>query len=104
VWQNEWFYLTREVPVGILYRHGAYSFLNYRMNKYWDIGARFDYAQGALPVNVMERSWSGIIGYHLTETSALRLQYKNRNVEGEGINEGWCQLTFGIGPHSHELE
>ncbi|MFH1283485.1 MAG: hypothetical protein ABII27_07450 [bacterium] len=104
IFQNEWMYLTREVPAGKLYRHGLYSFLNYRFSKFWDLGGRFDYTEGAFPVNSIERAWSGIISYHMTETSAVRLQYKKRNVESKDIDEGWLQVTFGIGPHSHELE
>ena len=104
VFQNEWLYLTREVPAGKLYRHGFYSWLNCRFSKYWDIGGRFDYADGALPVNSIERALSGILSYHLTETSCARFQYKNRKAAGKKINEGWVQFAFGIGPHSHELE
>jgi hypothetical protein len=102
--QNEWLRLRREVPVGTLTRDGFYSFLSYRFNKYVDLGGRWDYAENAFPTEVIERSISGILSYHLTETSALRVQYKRRRVEGETINEGWTQLVFGIGPHSHELE
>jgi len=90
--------------VGTLNRDGFYSFLNYRTDKYWDFGARFDYAENAWPVISYERALSGIITHHLTETSYWRLQYKHRNLDGKTINEGWLQVSFGIGPHSHELE
>ncbi|MBI5573379.1 MAG: hypothetical protein HY919_02330 [Elusimicrobia bacterium] len=42
IFQNELLYLMREVPVGTLKRYGWYSFLNYRFNKYWDWGFRYD--------------------------------------------------------------
>ncbi len=102
--QNEWMHLRREVPVGILHRQGGYSFLQCRLNKYWDVGARFDYADNAFPDKVIERSGSAIVGYHLTETSDLRIQAKRRRVGDDDISEGWVRMTFGIGPHSHELE
>ena len=102
--QNEWMHLKREIPVGTFHRDGFYSFLNYRADKYWDFGARFDYAEGAWPAISYERSLSGIITRHLTETSYWRLQYKHRNLDGKNVNEGWLQVSFGIGPHSHELE
>jgi hypothetical protein len=102
--QNEFFYLKREVPVGTLHRHGLYSLVNYRWSKYWDAGTRFDYAENALPGKVIERAVCGLINYHLTETSIWTLEYKNRNISGEKINEVWVRFTFGIGPHSHELE
>lgn len=102
--QNEYLHLTRRVPEGRLQRDGLYSFLNYRWNKYWDTGARFDYAEGAFPAKSVERAWSLQAGYHFTETMRLIGQYKVRRVDGRTANEGWLQLAFGLGPHSHELE
>jgi hypothetical protein len=102
--QNEWMHLKREIPVGTLHRDGFYSFLNYRADKYWDFGARFDYAENAWPEISYERALSGIVTRHLTETSYWRLQYKHRNLDGKNVSEGWLQVSFGIGPHSHELE
>jgi len=102
--QNEWMHLKRDVPVGKLNRDGFYSFLNYRADKYWDFGARFDYAENAWPEITYERALSAIVTRHLTETSYWRLQYKHRNLDGRNVNEGWLQVSFGIGPHSHELE
>lgn len=102
--QNEYMHLTRKVPAGRLQRDGLYSFLNYRWNKYWDTGARFDYAEGAFPSKSIERAGSLLAGYHFTETTRLLAQYKARRIDGRTIHEGWLQLAFGIGPHSHELE
>ncbi|MFA5137699.1 MAG: hypothetical protein WC728_00585 [Elusimicrobiota bacterium] len=102
--QNEYFRLVRKGVAGRLYRDGLYSFLNYRVNKYWDVGGRFDYAEGAFPEQSIERSYSAMGGYHFTETTRAMVQYKHRRVDGISINEGWLQLAFGIGPHSHELE
>ncbi len=102
--QNEWFHLRREIPVGTLDRDGLYSLLNYRWSKYWDAGIRFDYSENALPVISRERVYSAILTRHLTGTTHARLQYRHKNVDGDKANEGWVQLSFGIGPHSHELE
>ncbi|MCB4755836.1 MAG: hypothetical protein LHV69_02265 [Elusimicrobia bacterium] len=102
--QNEWLRLKRRGPVGTLTRDGFYSFLSYRLNKHVDFGGRWDYAENAFPTKIIERAISGILSYHLTETSALRVQYKRRRGVGETINEGWTQLVFGLGPHSHELD
>ncbi|MBI4676278.1 MAG: hypothetical protein HY748_01710 [Elusimicrobia bacterium] len=102
--QNEWLHLSRKVPPGNLERDGFYSYLSYRFDKHLDLGGRFDYAEGAWPVRSFERSFSAIAGYHLTETSAVRLQYKVRGMDDKTVHEGWLQLAFGLGPHSHELE
>ncbi len=102
--QNEWMHLKREVPAGTLNRDGFYSFLNYRADKYYDYGLRVDYSENAAPEISYERAVSAVFTRHLTETSYWRLTGKKRNADGKNINELWFQLSFGIGPHSHELE
>lgn len=102
--QGEYMRLTREVPVGKLERDGLYAFANWRFSKYWDLGARFDYAEGAFPAMSRERDYSLIATRRLTETTTLRAQYKHLNLDGEKTDQAWFQLTFGLGPHSHELE
>ncbi len=102
--QGEYMRLTREVPVGTLKRDGLYLFANYRISKYYNFGARFDYAENAFPAITYERDYSLIATRNLTETTTLRAQYKHINLSGEKTDEGWLQLSFGLGPHSHELE
>lgn len=108
LFQNELFWLKRETPLGKIKRFGFYSFVNYKINKYYDFGIRYDNTEDAFPhnddVNISEKSEavSFIATRNLTETTKLRLQYKyqieNRN------NSVYLQLQFGIGPHSHPLE
>jgi len=102
--QGEYLRLTRDIPVGKLKRDGLYAFANYRQSKYWDFGARFDYAENAFPEITYERDYSLIATRHLTETTTLRAQYKHINLSGGKADEAWFQLIFGLGPHSHELE
>jgi hypothetical protein len=102
--QNEWIHLRREIPEGKLNRDGFYSFINYRANKYWDYGLRFDYSENSDSAISYERAISAIVTNHLTETTYWRITAKHRNIDGKNITEGWFQLSFGIGPHSHELE
>jgi hypothetical protein len=102
--QGEYLRLTRDVPAGKLRRDGLYLFGNYRATRYWDFGARFDYAENAFPYITYERNYSLIATRRLTETTTLRAQYKHINLSGEKTDEGWFQLIFGLGPHSHELE
>ena len=102
--QNEWFHLARKVPAGNLNRDGGYSLVNYRWSKYWDAGVRFDYSENAMPVISYERVYSAMLTRRLTETTHARVQYRHKNLYGEKANEGWVQMSFGIGPHSHDLE
>ena len=102
--QGEYLRLKRDIPVGELKRDGLYFLANYRQSKYWDFGARFDYAENAFPEITYERDYSLIATRHLTETTTLRAQYKHINLSGEKTDEAWFQLIFGLGPHSHEME
>ncbi|MFH1563771.1 MAG: hypothetical protein ABIF11_10220 [Nitrospirota bacterium] len=104
IFQSEWLQLTREVPPGTLKRNGFYSLLNYKANKYWDVGLRYDYAESAWPPldeKDDKASTSFIITKNLTETTGLRAQYK---ANGHSKDEAYLQIFFGIGPHSHPLE
>jgi hypothetical protein len=114
VWQNEYFSLNREVPIGIIKRNGFYSYLGYNVNQYWSFGTRYDQTQDAFPhpdlagtpsveLSQSTRASSAIITRNLSETTYLRCQYKYYS-EPEGKFEAFMQLSFGIGPHSHSLE
>ncbi|MDI6793239.1 MAG: hypothetical protein QME81_10290 [bacterium] len=104
IFQSEWLHLEREIPPGTLKRDGFYTLLNYKFDKYWDVGLRYDYAESAWPPLDEagdESSTSFIITRSLTETTALRAQYKHNS---DSENEVYLQIAFGIGPHSHPLE
>jgi len=102
LFQNEFFWLEREVPEGDLDRFGFYSFLNYRWSKYWDIGIRYDFAETPFPDKEEIFFVSAILTRNLTETTKLRLQYKY-DIEEEN-HTLYLQCIFGIGPHAHPLE
>lgn len=102
LFQNEFLFLDRDVPVGDLDRWGFYSLLNYRFDKYWDIGSRFDWMETPFPDMKNRYSLSGILTRSLTETTKLRLQYKYNPKEDD--HTVYLQAVFGIGPHAHPLE
>jgi hypothetical protein len=102
LFQNEVYSLKREVPVGILNRLGFYSFLNYRMNRYWDYGLLYDYVETPFLDMQTQSYLSAIVTHSLTKMTKARLQYKKSLRESDYAI--YLQLTFGIGPHSHPLE
>ncbi|MBU3956253.1 hypothetical protein KJ633_07300 [bacterium] len=104
LFQSEYLKLKRVVPPGELNRRGFYSFLEYRFNRYWDAGVRYDHAENAFPVLTKHSSFSGIVTRHLTETTGWRFQYKQNFKEPDNIREAYIQIFFGIGAHSHPLE
>lgn len=115
VFQSEFLYLIREIPLGEIKRFGFYSYLGYKFNKYWSAGVRYDSSEDVFPhldllgtpnVSISNKtaSVSLIITKNLTETTHLRFQYKYYFEGQENIHEGFLQTVFGIGPHSHMLE
>jgi hypothetical protein len=102
LFQNEVYSLKREVPVGTLNRLGFYNFINYRMNRYWDYGLRYDYVETPFPEIQIQSYLSAIITHSLTKMTKARLQYKQSLRDSDYAV--YFQLTFGMGPHSHPLE
>jgi hypothetical protein len=102
LFQNEFLFLDRDVPEGDLDRWGFYSLLNYRFDKYWDVGTRLDWMETPSPDMKNKYSISGILTRSLTETAKLRLQYKYDPKEDD--HSVYLQTIFGIGPHAHPLE
>lgn len=100
--QTEIFNILRVVPVGELSRNGYYTFVGYQINKYWNFGFRYDWSENVFPEKVTSSKISTVVTKNLTETTKLRLQY-NYNIESQ-IQEGFLQLVFGLGPHSHPLQ
>jgi hypothetical protein len=102
IFQNEFFYLSRQIPSGTLDRFGAYSYVGFQFNKYWDAGLRYDWSENALPDQVTSSLISTIGAYRLTETTRFRLQYGFD--PHASSHSAAMQLVFGIGPHSHPLQ
>lgn len=75
---------------------GAYSFLAYRWNPYWETGLRYDVSDGETD------SFTGVITHSLTETSKLRLEV-GYDLDAQ-VLASTVQFVFGMGPHSHTLQ
>lgn len=102
LYQAETLLLRRELANETFHRWGLYQFLNYRFNKNWDAGVRFDWFETPGPEKDEEYSFSGILTRRLTESSLLRLQYKYDPRDND--HTVLLQGVFGLGPHSHHLE
>jgi hypothetical protein len=102
IFQTEGLIATRDVPIGTLQRYGYYNYLGYQMTKYLLLGVRYDWSENIFPQKETNSSLSAIVTRNLTETTRVCLQYK-RLFEQE-VDEGYVQLIFGLGPHSHPLK
>ena len=86
-------------------RLGYYLFGNYKWDKYWNAGLRYDRSERPFPSEGHDSGISAIVSNQLTETTTLRLQLTHGSRAGVGtVNEGLLQVIWGIGPHSHPLE
>lgn len=102
IFQNEFFYLNRQVPPGTLDRFGAYSYCRFQFSKYWDTGLRYDWTENAFPEKIISSLISVIGAYRFTETTRLRVQYGF--YPDASLHSAALQLVFGIGPHTHPLQ
>ncbi len=99
LWQNEIYAVTGdeiEEPLGF------YSFLRYSINRYLDVGVRYDWTE--LLGDDSEEAWAVVpsVTWNITESTYARAQYRHIDVDGIGeANEFWLQFVFGFGPHSH---
>jgi len=103
-WQNAFF--AADMGVGGYTRYGGYSLLVADLSKNWQAGGRYDQAQ-VLNAGVTgdELAGSGFITYYLTHGLYVRGQYRYRKtIENREEHNGYIQLVFGLGPHSHRME
>jgi hypothetical protein len=81
--------------------YGAYSFVEYQVEKRTFLGARYDYS--ALPgdKNSEDRSASVLLRFQPTEFQILALEYQHTNRSyGADVNEVVFRVIFGIGTHA----
>ena len=100
--QTEVFNLRKTVPIEKLNRWSFYNYAGYKFNKYWEVGALYDWAENALHEYEKSNTLSGVITNHLTESTMIRFQY-GHNFQAKS-DVAYLSLIFGIGPHSHPLK
>lgn len=90
---------------------GWYALAQISPDQYSDYALRLDETSAAWPLPGRERSISLAWTNHLTEASALRLQYRfgDRSTSAllpsaQGFNEVLLQFLWGAGSHSHPLQ
>jgi hypothetical protein len=84
---------------------GFYILANQRLDKYWDVGLRYDWSGFVEPDGTHGSGVVGIVTRHLTETTYLRFQYKHAHLPGGGtLREPLLEVVFGMGPHAHPLD
>lgn len=88
---------------------GFYTLADYRLNKRWGFGGRYDLVE---PIELDEESersrdqaLSGYLTFFQSEYARWRFQYQYAElVDGQDDNRFFVQSTFAIGSHKHQLQ
>lgn len=106
-WQNEYIYAELQNPDRT--PQGAYSMLEYSINKNWRIGTRWDISEYNENERFSQWANSYFLTYLFNEHLYLRATYRYRDfadmpdMHQEAENTIWFQLVWGLGPHSHGI-
>jgi hypothetical protein len=105
LWRNEFFWSSRDQLSSAMTRDtehafGLYRSLNYRVNRRWTVGGRFDRSDRATNSALTDTGFSSIVTYWPSEFSQIRGQYRfGRYAEGVNANEFLMQVLFVLGAH-----
>jgi len=103
-WQNALY--VADIRIDGYRRYGGYSLLLTNLTKYWQVGCRYDQAQ-VLDPHEAGNEWAagGFLTFYFTHSLYIRGHYRfRRMIDNIGEHNGYIQLVFGLGPHSHRLE
>lgn len=79
---------------------GFFTSGDYRLNRRWTVGGRFDRSGRARAASLIDDGFSGVLTYWPSEFSQVRGQYRfTRFAEGLDGNELLFQLIFVLGAH-----
>jgi len=107
LWRTELYYADKKISSGEnIEALGWYSYMDYKFDRNWHAGVRYDYTQPFESDN-NDKHISQIVPYITwwqSEWVRLRLQYnylkgKNIDIDDQTLR---MQLTFAMGPHKHE--
>ncbi len=79
---------------------GFYTSAEYRLNRRWTVGGRYDRSGRARQANLTDSGFSALLTYWPSEFSQIRGQYRfARYAEGQDANELRFQFLFVLGAH-----
>lgn len=79
---------------------GFYTSGDYRLNRRWTVGGRFDRSDRARTANLTDDGFSALLTYWPSEFSQIRAQYRfTKYAEGKDANELLFQFQFSLGAH-----
>jgi len=99
-WRTELVWSRRDQLPTLEQAFGLFSAAEYRLNRRWTVGGRFDRSGRAAAASMTDTGFSALLTYWPSEFSQIRGQYRfTRYAEGRDGNELRFQFLFNIGPH-----
>jgi len=98
--RTELVWSRREQFPSIQRAFGFYTSSDYRLNRRWTVGGRYDRSDRARNASLTDSGFSGVLTYWPSEFSQIRGQYRyTRYAEGHDANEFLFQFLFVLGAH-----
>jgi hypothetical protein len=100
LFRNEFTVSHRQETAGLRRAFGMYSLAEYRLNRRWTLGGRFDWADRARNPIQTDKGLSTLLTYWPSEFSQIRGQYRfTRYAENKDASELRFQFLFVMGAH-----
>ena len=98
--RTELIWSERQEPAGTQRAFGGFVSADYRVNRRWFLGGRYDWAERARQADIRDKGLSAVLSYWPSEFTQVRSQYRRNNFGGERVaNELLFQILFTIGAH-----
>ncbi|MBI3663788.1 MAG: hypothetical protein HY234_12170 [Acidobacteria bacterium] len=100
LWRSEFVWSRRDQLPMQQRAFGMYSAAEYRLNRRWTLGGRFDRSERATNARQMDTGFSALLTYWPSEFSQIRSQYRFTRYDGkQDANELRFQFLFVLGAH-----
>jgi len=100
MWRNEFVWSRRDELTTLQRAFGMYSAAEYRLNRRWTVGGRFDWTERPTNANQLDKGFSALLTYWPSEFSQIRGQYRFTRYDGmHDANELRFQFLFVMGAH-----
>jgi hypothetical protein len=100
LWRNEFVWSRRDELSMQQRAFGMYSAAEYRMNRRWTLGGRFDWSERPTNASQRDAGFSALLTYWPSEFSQIRGQYRFTRYDGkQDANELRFQFLFVMGAH-----
>jgi hypothetical protein len=98
--RTELIWSEREQPSSVQRAFGFYTASDYRLNRRWTVGGRYDRSERARNAALTDSGFSAVLTYWPSEFSQVRGQYRfTRYAGGRDANELLFQFIFVLGAH-----